>query len=127
MLFRVIFILFLLVIPHSLLAERLMFIDEAGNIHFVDHLNQVPAQYRSQITDHSDSNVVIRDPKSGKQIYPVVPKEQKFKKLKRQRDLEVKAKEKEEKIKQKELEKKKKQQFKVKRRQEKKKHKIAQQ
>lgn len=38
----------MLALPLSTAAQSLNYIDEAGNIHFVDNLNDVPMQYRNQ-------------------------------------------------------------------------------
>ena len=42
-------VFFLVAIPRTVVAQEIMYKDEAGNIHFVDHISEVPRQYRDQL------------------------------------------------------------------------------
>jgi len=39
----------ILILSGSVAAQGMNYVDEAGNIYFVDNINQVPMQYRSQL------------------------------------------------------------------------------
>ena len=50
-----------LLLPARLVAESYRFMDESGNIYFVDSLSQVPAQYRNQVVAQPTPGPEMRD------------------------------------------------------------------
>lgn len=103
----------MLTLPLSTAAQSLNYIDEAGNIHFVDNLNDVPMQYRNQFiapqpTLQPGSRAAREYEKTLKQRERELEREKKMKEKEEAKKKKLEEKKKREKEKEKAREKKKK-------------------
>lgn len=77
----------LITTPTSAHADGLMYMDEAGNIFFVDRPDQVPERYRRQLTP--TPKAVYLDEKSRKEMEKTLSKQQRNKEKDSKRKMRI--------------------------------------
>ncbi|MBX7139113.1 MAG: hypothetical protein K1X83_14155 [Oligoflexia bacterium] len=84
-------LLILLMLPVTCWAESIMFMDDSGNIFFVDSIDQVPVKYRDQLKEplKKPAEVDKKDVKRYEKELKKLQKEKEKEEKKRERDAKL--------------------------------------